>query len=225
MKTKQQSREQTGGFGRGLLPLWLVAVCGIWSWPSQAQVPIYDSTNRIGEGGVVETGFWIAQSFLVPASGPYTLASVVLGLEAGRTSGGGFFVALYDDAGTQPGSRLATLNGEADPAVAGSYTYTPSGSLTLAADTPDWVVAGVESGSATYLWDGLDLPPQIGRDVGYTGSSDGGTSWDPAFGANSEGFNLQVNATAVPEPGSWAMVGLLVATGFGLWQRSRAGRS
>jgi hypothetical protein len=122
-------------------------------------------------------------------------------MAAGTTSGGNFYVQLFDATGTShaPGALLTTLAGEANPFTAGNYTY--SGSYNLAANTDYWIKLGVSSGAGLYnLWQGTRPTTgttPYGRAVYWQGA------WEVYGDVNN--LSMQISSlSAVPEPSEWA---------------------
>ena len=186
---------------------------------------IFDSLGSTVNGSVgAGSGVWWGQSFVVDANN-HTLTSVVLdisGMYGG--AGGNFFVSIYNATGVSstPGSSLATLIGSADPSSAGNYTYTPAGTLNLAANTTYYVVAGVSSGSVTYIWNGSSSSPATGSTIGSSDSFDQGATW---FVPDTS-LTLAMQVNAVPEPVNMALgiFGVLLGGGqsFRWWNARRA---
>ena len=145
-----------------------------------------------------------------------TLTSVVLGIGA-TGSGGGFSVALYSaGSGTPEGTLIANLSGSSNPSTRGLYTYTPTGTTTLAANTTYYVVAAgsVHSGGfftqpSAYYWNyGLASPTTgaYATTPAYENSEYGWNKFSSPFTGDYK-FSFQVNAadlSPVPEPSEWA---------------------
>lgn len=156
-------------------------------------------------------------------SSEVALNSVTLAMLNDTAANGGFGVSLFSDGGgSGPGSLLATLSGEANPATAGNYTYTATIPLSLSANTLYYIQASVpQSGDTSYKWSFTGN----GAETGEPGASiadaswfsfDGGTSWTQ-FGFPSAG-QFSVDVTVIPEPSA----ALLLGTGLcGLLLRRR----
>lgn len=159
------------------------------------------------------------------ASLGYTLDSIaVLMSDDNGTPGGGFGVSVYTDNSGQPGTIVAMLAGNSDPAMAGTYTYTASGT-TLFPLTSYWVVETSLSANSDpntfYLWS-TTQSTSFASSEGWSivtganeGSGDGGATWQQQ--ASGETPMFSVAATAVPEPGEIALLVLGGAMGA-LWR-------
>src|SRR5438552_8932827 len=99
------------------------------------------------------TGFFqIAAGFTVPSTG-YTVDDVVLRLgNYDTTSGTAAAVGFYTDNGGVPGSLVGSLlNAPSSSSTAiGDFTFTPSGTVTLSANTSYWLLVDASNGS--YQW-------------------------------------------------------------------------
>lgn len=184
----------------------------------------------------VDSSNWLAQLFQTDSSASsFTLNSFTLNLGGAADTSGNFFVALYSNTGSNlPGSSLGTLSGNANPSTAGQYTYVATG-LTLDANTKYWVLAGVSSGNGSYSW--IDSNGGYPADMAHTGnwsiftsptttdsySLNGGGSWNPAYGSP---YMFSASATAVPEPSTYALLGLgLVIAGIAHLRRRAVSRA
>ena len=148
-----------------------------------------------------------AQGFMTGASAT-TLSSLVLRLNGQNDGSGRLRVSLYSGTQSGPDSLLANLSYETIPGATGNYTFTPAFGLTLAANTPYWVVAAIDttglSGNYNYQdwWYMMTSGnPSVGTALGRCQNP--GDGWK---GPWSETLIMQVNAdlSAVPEPSEWA---------------------
>ncbi len=142
------------------------------------------------------------------------LSSVSLDMRSVITTGGNFTVSIWSDSGAShaPASLLEQLSGNPDPSAGGIFTYTPINHLLLSPGTSYWVVAGVSSGPAVFVWN--DTASALFGGSGSIGGRLRGDYQTPgSFVApeTSGPFLFQVNATPVPEP-----KGVAVVTGAGL---------
>jgi hypothetical protein len=123
----------------------------------------------------------------------------------------GFKLSLYNNNGGVPGNNLEFLSGS-DPTGAGVYTFTASG-ITLSPSTVYWAVTTSSDSSLSgnsFYWafysdsytsiDGWSL-----NMTGEYGSQDNGSTWINDGGSP---FTLAINATAVPEPEAYSLIGL-----------------
>lgn len=151
---------------------------------------------------------YLAESFATDAySSSYTLDTVTLSIEGIFGKASDFQVQLFSSNTSQPGALLETLSGSSNPASAGDYTYTSSGT-TLNASTTYWVVASSlgDYSDAYYLNSTTSNQSittggaswSIGNDLSM--ESVNGSTWsDTGFGA----LQLSVTATSnVPDTAS-----------------------
>ena len=183
--------------------LFLTASLGLAAAPGARAAVIFDTTSQEYTASVRAVSP-AAESFRT-GSAASQLSEVMVRMAAGTTSGGNFYVQLFDATGTShaPGALLTTLAGEANPFTAGNYTY--SGSYNLAANTDYWIKLGVSSGAGLYnLWQGT-LPTTgmtpYGRAVYWN------SEWSVYGTANN--LSMQISSlSAVPEPSEWAAMSL-----------------
>jgi hypothetical protein len=149
----------------------------------------------------------------------YHLDSIQVLMGTSIGSPDGLVVSLYtlNLNGPVPETNLGTLSGSS-PTSAGIYTYTAS-SLSLAPSAYYSIVltSGTPVSSGAYNWSigsGSFTAIEGWYPGGYLGSSDG-SSWT-AYRPNP--FQYAVNATAVPEPATPAVVGLGLV-GLNFWRR------
>jgi hypothetical protein len=114
------------------LPPWLPAL----------SVPI---GNDLGTTHVVTDN---ASGFRTgPSGGSYELKSVTLDLAETTTNGGGFTVSVWNndamDSVGVPGTQLAVLSGQSNPAGPGYFTFTTPSPLRLSDSTTYWIIASV----------------------------------------------------------------------------------
>ncbi len=180
----------------------------LWAALSPASAQIFDNLadpiNSLqqaenGSGGSVGNRF---------VTGPTTtqLTSVSLDMRHVSENGGNFTVSLWSDAGGghAPGALLGVLFGNPDPITDGVFTYTPTNEILLAPSESYWVVAGVSSGPAVFVWNETTSSAFTG-----TGTGGGRLRGDyqnpalfvaPEFPSSSGTLMFQVDATPVPEP-------------------------
>ena len=139
-------------------------------------------------------------------------------------TGTGFSLALYSDNASLPGTLIETLSGSVSPTTASAFTYTASGLTTLNANTTYfWVAAGSVSGDNFVLQftaDATQSSPAAWTISDNFASSYDGTNWTPRSGGNTPQF--AINATAVPEPSTYAAIAGVAALGFVAYRRRQA---
>ena len=163
--------------------------------------------------GLVEQTSWFASQFTTgPDALGYALNAIQVGLDGTAGNPSGFSLTLFSDNSGAPGTSLGPLSGSTNPSTAGTYTYTASG-IALSPSTPYWIVLATASAQPTgYYWNITSSTTYTSSDaweINTTqmyGSHDQGTSWSKS-GADSAG-QFNVSATAVPEPGTLAVVAL-----------------
>jgi hypothetical protein len=156
----------------------------------------------------VGSNSWLAAPFRTGINpGGYQLNSIQLSMAAASGDPNGFIVSLYNLNGSQPGSSLGTLIGS-DPGTGGVFTFSASG-LTLAPSSFYCIVAtgATVVAQGAYPWTLADSGSFSSSD-GWTGSiiyytSTDGSGW--SF-IRPRPLQFAVDATAVPEPTSLAMI-------------------
>jgi hypothetical protein len=192
----------------------LVAFLTLGGFPSLHAATTSNLTFPDGSwpGDTVTSTVYLASSFTTnSASTSYRLDSVTVNMGTAITADGGFILQIRSNSSSRPGSLVAQLTGEVNPA-SGLYTYTPTTTITLNASTTYWVVAGVAGGTGEFRWLAAANNNQtgdwtIGNNIGFGTNS--GTTW------SMQGFPpslFSVSATVVPEPGAFI---LALAGGIG----------
>lgn len=146
------------------------------------------------------------KSFLFTmGSTAYTVDNVVLRLGNYRTDLGDVAqLGFYEDNGSQTnvGSLVGSLlqAPTSTSATIGNFTFLPSGALTLNANTTYWLLLKAGAGSIDWKLRTTSVTPTGtgATAIGYRFSFDSGATYSTSAAQNS----LQINATAVPEPGS-----------------------
>lgn len=175
--------------------------------PSKAAevLSTYGNTNSSWEPALVTSSLWQANSFTTSASpGGWQLNSVTINIDFVNNSSGNFSLSIYDTVGGTIGSELTTLVGSSNPSV-GNNTYTASG-FSLNSSTTYWIVAQVSSGLGSYLWNYYN-------DTSFATTGDWSVSptttsaeWGASFNTYAGyPYIFSVDATAVPEPSTYAM--------------------
>lgn len=198
-----------------LTPAFAIAAFAFLGLPTGKAELVLDNTSSSPEGLITATSTaWIAQGFTTSA-GAWTLDDVSMRIQQ-LTGGGNLLLSIHQDSGSNaPGSLLADLSGNSAPTTAALYTYSPTASLSLLGNTTYWVVGRVTSGGARYRF--TRVPggaPYSTADWSVPTprsllSANSGSSW-----VDVGNFMVSINATeatAVPEPGTWAAAVLLAA--------------
>ncbi|MFO1489179.1 MAG: choice-of-anchor R domain-containing protein [Verrucomicrobiota bacterium] len=169
--------------------------------------PTYDSWG-------VFLNNWVGMKFTTGSNSPsWSLASVDMMLVGGvGLLNNDLTVRIHADNSGQPGLSLFSLTG---PEPAGDnlpaiLNYVPTAPATLASQTSYWLVASTIN--SHYGWTMTE--PYSGNDTGLDGWSiddgiiftqDQGSSW---IYYNDEPALFAINTTVVPEPGTFALLGL-----------------
>jgi len=167
-------------------------------------------------------GFAMAQSFTTDANA-WTLSAVTLSLaNPSATTQGAFGVGIYADNAGSIGSLIDSLTTDnatffTNP-YGGIYSFQnilfTNNSLTLAANTTYWV--GVSNPDTAFYWEGLYSITPIGVGTYGNGFSGGSTL------GSSNPFNVTVTGTSVPEPSTYALMGLGALALVVAYRRKRA---
>lgn len=184
----------------------------------RAQGTVYLSNLGQTSTGSYAVGIdsWLAAAFSTGGNtGGYVLNSVQLEMTDASGNPSGFSVMLYGTNGSpfgiNPGGSLGTLNGSANPSIAGIFTYTPASSLMLSPNMDYFIVltATTATANGAYNWSIEDTArPDSNGWLGYgvLQSSDGQSNWRFLdIGTYSE---FAIMATAIPEPSVLGLLGL-----------------
>jgi PEP-CTERM motif len=182
--------------------VWGIAA---WAGPGVGAGVVIDNLSQ-PVGGQDGTGLTNAGNIFTTGAVPEGLEDVILLLN-GDLGGSLSDVGLFSSVAGLPGSELVSF-GSVTPTLAGDnpYTLTPSAPITLAADTQyfllvtysgapvlDYTLSTTYSGSGT-----LD---------GYAESADGGHEYF-TFPIVDGPYQMRIDAAAVPEPSSLALLGI-----------------
>ncbi len=165
-----------------------------------------------------------ADSFTVGA-GSYSLTSI--SITFGSVSGTAPAFGLYSDTGGHPGSLLAVLT-PSGAISTGVDIFTPSTPITLLANTTYWWAGkeAVPASTVNYYFPVTTSASTVGA-AGWSigGLEENGSSYGSAgsYGqpvSSRAQFSVAGNElTAVPEPGSTALMVGAAALGFAAWRR------
>ncbi len=203
----------------------------VWSpHVTRAQGTAYVSNLGFTSSGSlpVASDSWLAGNFITGTNARgYLLNSVRLALGDASGNPSGFTAMLYASPATGglPISWVGTLGGSLDPVAAGTYTYSPTSSLTLSPIRVYWVVltAGTPAADGAYAWSTTAAYPPLSTG-GWSGGRDflssiDGLNWQSVPGAYAQ---FAIAATDVPEPGVGTLLVLgLLAPG---WRAARGRR-
>ncbi len=225
--------------------MWLIAVVVMLFGlsPARAGITLSDNLSQpqgnyspepISDlnGGLFE---WAAASFGT-GTRSWLLQSVTLFMSAEQL-GDTAQVDIYTDAPvppatppntpplSQPGSLLPNgilISPGIGTGALGQYTFTPSGSLSLAANSTYWVVVRALTGQVNWAYTPVGCT-SCGSGIGFQNywrvSYDGGTNWNDAYNTTGA-FMMQV--LAIPEPSTLTLFGT-TALLLGLGYRRQAG--
>lgn len=164
-----------------------------------------------------------AISFVMPAGPNIDVGNLIVRLGNYDSAADSPTFQIRDHTGstTAPGTNvLLTMLAPAPGGTAiQDYTFTPGASFSLVGGTSYWLVAvGVAGGS--YDWRGSSPAITPTGIATYGGQSlfttNAGTSWSNSATINS----FQLNAAAIPEPGSLALA-FAAASTLAVWRRRR----
>ena len=195
---------------------FLVLACLGQAIPSTANAQGITYLSHLGSsadtGIFVQSDQWWAISFETgTAAEGYSLDSMQLRIAGIAGSPSGFQLSVYNNNGGVPGNSLELLSGS-DPTGAGVFTFAAS-DITLSASTVYWAVtkssdSSLSGNSFYWAFDPNSSTSMDGWSLSTTGdynSQDNGSTWSNDGGSP---FTLAINATAVPEPEIYSLLGL-----------------
>ena len=163
---------------------------------------------------------WQAQAFTTTATG-YTLTDVALLLSNSTATTGTFDLSIYDSTGTDssPGAKVADVRTGINVATFGETPtiYDVSGlSIPLSPSTQYYLAVTATNliGTGTYgiEWSYTLDTTGTGFPSAYSYSNDGGATWNnPPDFTNPSMMRIQAETTAVPEPSTYALLGISLA--------------
>ncbi len=204
----QKTKNHAAGLAAAAL-MMTTATCG-------AQTTIVDNLSNTHSAQLYASPGQplLAQEFTTGSLG-YDLGNVVISaFDAGGGTNAPLGVAIWTGNATQPGSLDATLTGTNPTGTTpADYTFSPTGTVALAANTPYWIVLNYTGTAGSYGWVySLDTSSTGPGTMGGIAFNNG--SWTYSASAN---FLSQVNSAAVPEPGMYTAIfgaGMLAVAGW-----------
>jgi hypothetical protein len=195
----------------------------------QAQGTLYLSNLSESRPGYydINSESWVAQGFETGVdSAGYVLDSALVGITgAGQLANlNGLNVSIYSALNGSPYLDLGALSGPGNPASSGPYSFTASG-ITLSPSTQYFIVATATTPPAqniySWIFNVADLPYTSVDQwaIGPNEDSANGATWS---GAPGYGFEMEIYATAVPEPSTWVLC--LLGGGFAFYFHKRKQR-
>jgi hypothetical protein len=189
-----------------------------------ATIVIDEGLDNSGLDSAISNISGKAANFVMPAGDDFLLTSIILGIGS-INSGADPIVQLWSDDGTSApiGTLVETLTDPGTFTADAANTFTSSGT-TLSASTTYWVVVS-NSDSNSFRWLGNNGPGDtiVTSDIGATHTARLFGGGDPASWSSSSSVlnQIQVNATVVPEPSSFALLSGLMAFGWMACRRRR----
>lgn len=223
-----------GSFRSVLAVLTLAAVALAAAGPLAAQTAV--SNFGQGSGGTANLGFDSSGhnarrtfSFTTGSNvGGYTFSSLTMSFTGSTGSPGSLSVGLYSafdsGSGSSPTGLLSSLSiSSGNPASSGNVVF--SGSTSLSASTTYYLLLSAPSATSTGNYYSYHTASNLNEDsgglagwsignVGYISNS--GSAWSDGGGAM---FSIQ--ASAIPEPSTYAVIAGATMLGLAVWRRRR----
>ncbi len=222
---------------RTVLPLTVLALAATFPTSTSAAViignmPLTGTASTL----TIDSTTGAQSAFKFTPSQTYDVTGVQLALISYRTSGGSpndtATIGFYTDNGGTPnttgniptGTLVGSLltNPASSASAAAVFTFGVSGTITLNANTPYWLVIDASAGGFGWQY-GSTLVPLSGDSTHdaspYRTSIDNGTTY--SIGSHAASFEID-GTVVVPEPHEYAMVAGMGLLAFGFWRRRMA---
>ncbi len=161
-----------------------------------------------------------AVGFSTPAGTPYELlsATFVMTFEGDSAEPGATpQVALWSDAGGNPGAQLAVLTNPGSLGTKDFYTFTAAAPIALDPSTTYWMLVNgaptnTDPATDAFYWNSVSPSVTPAGVAGFDGYRFSSTATPPT-GSSSVFNNFEIEARLVPAPASLAMLGFIGAAG------------
>lgn len=208
---------------KGLKSLLVVTLALACATQGNAQtVGVSNITNTVIQGWDLgpASGFqYVANGFSTGAGTGWTISSVDMKITVDGTPNQQISLGLWTDNAGNPGSVIGSFT-NVSPTTTGIYSFTPASTLSLASNTAYWLVAEYPTINVVY-WAYTDDASETGLPGWTIGNLT--KSFNGSWQINGPTPSLfTVNVQAVPEPTTWALMGLggVLAVGA-VWYRRR----
>ncbi len=216
---------------KSIIIVFAVAILAPQITTAQGTTTFLSNLGQTSSGSnPVGSNSWLAAGFATGnnASG-HLFNSVQLAMTDASGNPSGFTVMICASAPdpVNVGNSLGTLTGSANPATAGTYTYTAPSDISLSPSTAYYIVisAGTAVENGSYEWSFLNTSSyqpvgNWGASVTFISSGGLPSSWSRlGSNPNFDYSQFALNATPVPEPG---VIGLFtlgsLLVGFLRWK-------
>lgn len=173
-----------------------------------AQVVLSNLGTASSTSLAINNNAYRAQAFATPAGNAWQVNSITLGLGMANNTAGNFVAGVFGDAAGEPASLIGGwLVGSINPETSGDYVYT-NANLVLQPGTTYWLVTGVSSGLGQYQWKvantttyGTSTWIPV-NSIGFNNAQGAFFNW--TMSATSTPYKFAIDATAIPEPATYA---------------------